>query len=141
MTATPLRVVGLIAVIIMAISSGLLATAGASRRQTKTSTPSVLTCAGKVVVRPTSYVLACADANTYFDSIKWTTWGRTTATATATFVQNNCEPNCAAGRFIKYPATLRLSKPESTKLGLLFSAISYTYETSESATLPLTKLP
>ena len=135
------RVVGSTAMIIMAISVSLVGTAGASTRSANTSTPSVLTCAGKVVVRPTSYVLACADANTYFNSIKWTTWGKTTATATATFVQNNCEPNCAAGKFIKYPATLKLSKPKSTKLGLLFSAISYTYETSESTTLPLTKLP
>jgi len=134
------RIVGSTAMIITAISLGLVGAAVASQAASA-STPSVLTCAGKVVMRPTSYVLACADANTYFNSIKWTTWGKTTATATATFVQNNCEPDCAAGKFISYPATLKLSKPKSTKLGLLFSAINYTYETSESTTLPLTKLP
>ena len=134
------RIVGSTAMIVTAISLGLVGEAGVSQAAS-TSTPSVLTCAGKVVRRPTSYVLACADANTYFNSIKWTTWGKTTATATATFVQNNCEPDCAAGKFISYPAALKLSKPKSTKLGLLFSAINYTYETSEATTLPLTKLP
>jgi hypothetical protein len=134
------RIVAWTAIVITAISLGFAGAAGASQTGS-TNTPSVLTCAGKVVVRPTSYVLACADANTYFDSVKWTTWGKTTATATATFVQNNCEPNCAAGKFIRFPATLKLSKPKTTRLGLLFSAISYTYETSMSTTLPLTKLP
>ena len=134
------RIVGSTAMMIAAISLSLVGAAGASQ-PASARTPSVLTCSGKVVMRPTSYVLACADANTYFDSIKWTTWGKTTATATATFVQNNCEPDCAAGKFISYPATLKLSKPKSTKLGLLFSTISYIYKTSESTTLPLTKLP
>ena len=125
--------------LIVAIPLSIVGAAGASQVDHARG-PSVLTCAGTAIVRPTSYVLACADANTYFKAIKWTTWGATSATATATFVQNNCEPTCVAGRFEDYPATLKLSKPKSTKLGLLFSAISYTYKVSESTTLPLTKL-
>lgn len=102
--------------------------------------PSVLTCAGKTTVRPSSYVLACADANTYFTSVHWTTWTARSATGTATLVQNNCTPTCAAGKFLKYPAKLTLSAPQSTKLGVLFSIINYSYTVSAATTLPLTTL-
>ncbi len=102
--------------------------------------PSVLTCSGKTVVEPSSYVLACADANTYFNSAHWTSWGSKSATATATFVENNCAPTCAGGKFLKYPAKLALTQPKSTKLGLLFSVVHYSYTVSASTTLPLTKL-
>jgi hypothetical protein len=102
--------------------------------------PSVLTCAGKTVVRPTSYVLSCADANTYFNSVHWTTWTSRSATATATFVQNNCIPTCADGKFMEYPAKVTLSEPKSTQLGLLFSVVHYSYTVPASADLPLTRL-
>jgi hypothetical protein len=103
-------------------------------------TPAVLTCSGKVVVKPVSYVLACADANTYFDAIRWTTWGGTSAAGSATFVQNNCAPTCAAGKFVKYPARLTFLAPKATKLGLLFSVVRYRYTVSASTGLPLTTL-
>ena len=105
-----------------------------------TQLPSVLTCAGKTAIKPSNYVLACADANTYFNSIHWTSWTKTSATASATFVQNNCVPTCAEGKFIKYPAKLTLSKPKPTKLGVLFSVIHYNFTVSRSTTLPLTTL-
>jgi len=102
--------------------------------------PFVLTCGGKTVIKPSSYVLACADANTYFNSVHWTSWASNSATATATFVENNCAPTCAEGKFLKYPAKLVLSQPRSTKLGLLFSVVKYSYTVSASTTLPLTRL-
>jgi hypothetical protein len=105
-----------------------------------TPVPSVLTCAGKKAIKPSNYVLACADANTYFNSIHWTSWTKTSATATAVFVQNNCVPTCAEGKFIKYPAKLTLSKPKTTKLGVLFSVVHYSFTVSRSTTLPLTTL-
>lgn len=102
--------------------------------------PSVLTCAGKVVTRPSSYVVSCADANTYFTSIHWNTWRSQSASATATFVENNCEPSCAAGKFLRYPATITLSQPKSTKHGLLFSTMRYSYTVSSTWSLPLKTL-
>jgi hypothetical protein len=99
--------------------------------------PSVLTCAGKKVVKPASYVLACADANEYFKSVHWTNWDMVSAAATGTFVQNNCTPTCVAGKFMSYPAKLWLSEPKATKLGLLFSKVRYSYTVSASTSLPL----
>ena len=127
-------VAGLAAIAVLTVGSTTALSAGT------TTVPAVLTCAGKTEVRPTSYVLACADANTYFNAVHWTSWTSSSARATATFVQNNCAPTCAAGKFLSYPATLTLSQPKSTKMGVLFSMISYSYRVSASTTLPLTTL-
>ena len=130
-------------VVIIAVALGAIPSTSASatyKSSTSPAIPSVLTCSGKTVVKPSSYVLACADANTYFNSVHWTSWGSKSATATATFVENNCAPTCAGGKFLKYPAKLTLSQPKSTKLGLLFSVVNYSYTVSASTTLPLTTL-
>ncbi|MDA8291041.1 MAG: hypothetical protein M0Z33_05090 [Actinomycetota bacterium] len=104
------------------------------------SVPAVLTCAGRTVVRPAGYVLACADANTYFTSMHWTSWTRTTASASATFVANDCAPTCVGGTFVRYPATVTLASPKVTAHGLLFTVLRYRYTTSRSTTLPVTTL-
>jgi len=130
-------------VVIIGAVLGCIADTSASasyKSSTGPAIPSVLTCSGKTVVKPASYVLACADANTYFDAVHWTSWSRKSATATAIFVENNCAPTCAEGKFLKYPAKLALFRPKSTKLGLLFSVVNYSYTVSASTTLPLTTL-
>jgi hypothetical protein len=133
------RLFGVTAVVIATVGISTAAAAPTAHAG-KQAVPSVLTCAGKAVVKPTSYVLACADANAYFNSVHWTSWTSSSASATATFVQNNCAPTCADGKFIKYPAKLTVSQPKPTKLGLLFSVIGYSYTVSGSTTLPLTTL-
>ena len=135
------RSVRIVAIVLAGLGGAVTAGLSASRGSSAASpVPAVLTCSGKTVVRPKSYVLACADANAYFNSMRWTSWGRTSAAATASFVQNNCAPTCADGKFITYPARIVLSRPRSTKLGLLFSTIRYSYTVSASTTLPLTRL-
>jgi hypothetical protein len=124
-----------------ALAAGAAQPAGASSAAaTGAPPPRVLTCGGKPVTKPRIYVLTCADAYTYFDTIHWTSWGATSATAKATYVNNTCTPNCVAGHFVRYPTTLTLSKPEKTKYGYLFSAIHYTYSVSKATTLPLEPL-
>lgn len=44
--------------------------------------------------------------------IKWTSYGATKATATAANWLNNCQPDCAGGKFSSYPVTLTASHPE-----------------------------
>lgn len=134
-----LRGPALVACIALGLS-GAMVSAPAIGTTAAAPTPAVLTCAGKVVVRPTSYVLACADANTYFSDIRWTSWGPKTASGAGTFVQNNCAPTCAEGKFLRYPAVLTLSAPKATKLGLLFSAVHYLYAVTAATTLPVTRL-
>lgn len=59
---------------------------------------------------PRVLILACADVNTYVQGLKWSHWNAATATATGTFVANTCTPNCVAGHYERYPASLVASK-------------------------------
>ena len=58
------------------------------------------------MVRPTTYILACADGNALFDKLAWTSWTPGLASATGTLVLNDCIPFCAAGHFHSYPAVV-----------------------------------
>jgi hypothetical protein len=63
----------------------------------------VLDCLGKAQVRPSSFILACADANDYLAHLHWTSWGPYLASAVGTQEENDCIPYCAAGHFHAYP--------------------------------------
>jgi hypothetical protein len=56
-------------------------------------------------VEPAEIVLACADYNAILESLHWTSWTATSATAVGTFVYNDCTPNCAEGHFHNVPGT------------------------------------
>lgn len=60
-------------------------------------------------VKPSSVVLACADANYWIAALKWKHWGAATATATGSVHYNDCTPNCAAGHFHVIPGTATVS--------------------------------
>jgi hypothetical protein len=68
-------------------------------------------CAHHPVVRPASVVFACGDGNFYATSLRWSSWGATSAAATGVGHQNDCKPDCAAGHFHAYPLAVRLSRP------------------------------
>ncbi len=59
-------------------------------------------------VRPSSFVLSCADANTLFQDITWSSWGGRIATGKGTLVANTCTPDCAAGKYVSEPAQIAL---------------------------------
>jgi hypothetical protein len=63
----------------------------------------VLNCLGKAKVRPSSFILACADGNDYLTGLHWTSWGPHLASAVGTQEENDCIPYCAAGHFHAYP--------------------------------------
>jgi hypothetical protein len=69
----------------------------------------VFDCPGqRAMVRPKSFVLACADGNSAFGQLTWNAWGPGLASAQGTLVQNDCTPYCAAGHFHRYPALVVL---------------------------------
>ena len=71
---------------------------------------------GPLQAKPASFVIACGDANYSLAKIAWKSWGSASATGTATASANDCTPNCAAGHFHSYPATVTAAK--LTKCGL-----------------------
>jgi hypothetical protein len=87
-------------------------------------------CAHKPSVRPLEIVLACADGNLYAAGLHWTRWTSSSAAATGTGHQNDCNPYCAAGHFHTYPISIRLSDPVTCGGGQReFARISWRWTT------------
>jgi hypothetical protein len=88
----------------------------------------VLNCQGHAQVRPSSYVLTCADANDYLTGLSWKSWGPGLASATGVQRENDCVPNCASGHFRSYPvdvvfrgsAAVRPGEQRFTRVTLLY---------------------
>jgi hypothetical protein len=76
---------------------------------TAESLPIVYTCEGHAVVRPSSLIVTCADANMDLVDLHWSDWGAATPHATGTLQENICEPNCAEGHFASYRASVSVS--------------------------------
>jgi hypothetical protein len=62
-----------------------------------------------LLVKPQAIVPACGDGNFQLSGLRWSSWGASGAAASGTAHQNDCTPNCAAGHFHAYPATVTLS--------------------------------
>lgn len=62
------------------------------------------------VAAPARIVLACGDGNAVLQDLVWTGWGAGTATATGTLITNTCDPTCAGGTFVSFPATVRADR-------------------------------
>ena len=65
-------------------------------------------CGYKYSVKPSSLTMACADGNLGIEKIKWTNWGKSVALGTGTYFYNNCTPNCAAGRFVRFKVSFSI---------------------------------
>jgi hypothetical protein len=79
-----------------------------ARPVAKIATRVVLDCAGRARVKPSSYLLACADAGMGLQSVRWTSWAPMTASGYGTFYENTCTPDCASGHFRRYPVLATL---------------------------------
>ncbi|HZR53956.1 MAG TPA: hypothetical protein VFB06_31185 [Streptosporangiaceae bacterium] len=74
--------------------------------------PVVFNCLNHPVVKPSSYVLTCADDGSFLYHLKWAGWTAQRATAAGVHELNDCTPNCAEGTFRKYPAIITFWRPE-----------------------------
>lgn len=54
--------------------------------------------------------LACADENYLLTDLSWQGWNSPEATASGTALINDCDPDCASGRFHELPAEVRASE-------------------------------
>jgi hypothetical protein len=62
------------------------------------------TCGREFVVKPAYVSTTCGDENTGVDHLRWSGWGGAEATSQARYYENTCDPYCAAGHFLYYPA-------------------------------------
>ena len=117
-------------------SSGTRSGAASVGRPATGALPKVVDCTGKAVFEPKQYVLACADYNSYFSDLHWTAWTAKRATATGTYHQNDCEPDCASGHFWTAPATLVLTTPRASTFGVIFTSARFSYTRTFVTSLP-----
>ena len=66
------------------------------------------------------YLLACADANYGVVEVTWQGWGTARAVGVGVAVLNTCVPNCAQGRFERYPVNLVADRPAATEAGWFY---------------------
>lgn len=71
------------------------------------SHPVLPTCAGRGAVKPSRFVIACADGNFALTGLRWSRWNATEGVAKGTSVVNTCDPNCADGRFTRSRVNVR----------------------------------
>ena len=77
--------------------------------------------------RPSSIVLAGADDGVRVEGLAWADWTATTARGQGTLLENQCVPNCADGKFARYPVTVALSGVEPSSKGPWFSRLTLTW--------------
>lgn len=92
-----------------ALALSLAGSASAAPARPAASTPIarivVFDCPGDAtpLVRPRTFILTCADANSLFAKLSWTSWTPGLASAKGLYEENDCNPYCAAGHFHNYP--------------------------------------
>jgi hypothetical protein len=66
-------------------------------------------------IRPSSVIIACGDGNFQLRSMRWRGWHRSAVSGRGKALVNDCLPYCAAGRFHRIGARVRLTKPRLCK--------------------------
>ena len=110
--------------LIIAISAALLSAAliallliqiseqprGASKQAVSVKPEEVLTFDCEIPVHKPDYItLTCADGGMAIGEIKWQSWGIKEAIGTGFYAENNCQPDCASGKFIKTPVAISIT--------------------------------
>ena len=90
----------MLAFIVAALAIPAIATASSSRTL-------AINC-GRKEYKPREIILTCADAGSVIDHLKWSSWTRTKAVATGSYVENICSPTCAAGHTVSRPVKVTL---------------------------------
>lgn len=73
---------------------------------------------------PTSFTLACGDANEALDKLRWERWGLPRATAEGVLFLNTCEPSCADGRLERFAVSVAASKPVRHGAGQVYTLLT-----------------
>jgi hypothetical protein len=91
-----------------AVAAIIVSGTGLATASSATARPVVLvSCTGQGQVRPSAYVMACADGGATLSKVTWVSW-RNVAFGTGTEVVNDCFPACVGGKFYRYPVLITL---------------------------------
>lgn len=77
-------------------------------------------------VEPETLLFGC-DATGIVNDITWTAWTDTEATGTGTAAVTGCDPSCAEGTTLTYPADIRLDTPVTIGCTAFYSHLTITF--------------
>ncbi|HTA97777.1 MAG TPA: hypothetical protein VK730_09065 [Solirubrobacteraceae bacterium] len=77
-----------------------------------------ITNCNKASSRPKQVTLTCGDGNTALSGLRWSSFGGASASAAGTFLTNTCTPNCAEGKVVRFPVSVKAYDTRSCKRGL-----------------------
>jgi hypothetical protein len=81
----------------------------------------------KQVYQPKTITLACADAGFVVNKIRYSSYGAKRAAGTGTAVINTCDPSCVAGKDVRYPARIALSRVTQCGDSYQFRSVRVTF--------------
>jgi hypothetical protein len=81
------------------VAAGVMAASGAG-------TVKITNC-NKASSRPKQVTLTCGDGNTALSGLRWSSFGGASANALGTFETNTCTPNCAEGKVVRFPVSVK----------------------------------
>ena len=68
-------------------------------------------------VRPSAFLVNCADGTLFLAGLRWSTWGREEARATGVARRNDCVPDCPSGRLTSRRVAVRLYRARTCRNG------------------------
>jgi hypothetical protein len=101
----------------LAAASLMLVLIAALAMSASASSPLRITNCNRASSSPKLLTLTCGDGNTVLKGLKWSSFGGPTARAKGTFVTNTCKPNCAQGKDVSYPVSVKATSPKSCRGG------------------------
>jgi hypothetical protein len=91
------------------------------------ASPLKITNCNKAASSPKLLTLTCGDGNEVLKGMTWSNFGAPTASGKGTFVTNDCEPNCAAGKDVSYPVSVKAQGSKNCKGATVYAKLSLTY--------------
>ena len=77
------------------------------------------------VNKPTTILFTCADGNEGIEKISWSTWSVKGAVGTGTYFRNQCDPDCANGKFAYQKVSLALGGAIATEGKVFLTLLDY----------------
>jgi hypothetical protein len=77
------------------------------------------------VFKPRTIVVACADGNRVFTSLKWGRWATRSAAGHGRAEYNDCNPVCATGHVHRVGTSVTLSRPVRCRHVRIFTRLHY----------------
>jgi hypothetical protein len=91
------------------------------------ASPLKITNCNKAASSPKLLTLTCGDGNTVLKGMTWSNFGDAKASGKGTFTSNTCNPNCAEGKNVSYPVSIKAEGSKKCKGATVYAKLSLTY--------------